>query len=54
MYGWLWRRLPGPAWMRVLIACASVASTVAILFHYVFPWAEPLLPIGDAIVDKAP
>ncbi|MFE3765445.1 hypothetical protein ACFXPI_27210 [Streptomyces sp. NPDC059104] len=51
MYGWLWRRLPGPFPVRALTAAAAGAAVVIVLFRYVFPWAEPLLPFGDVTVD---
>ncbi|MFD7085513.1 hypothetical protein [Streptomyces sp. NPDC059918] len=54
MYGWLWRRLPGPALVRVLTLCVLAAVVVFLLFEYVFPRLEPLLPFGDVTVDTAP
>ncbi|SDM96084.1 hypothetical protein [Actinacidiphila guanduensis] len=52
MYGWIWRHLPGNAWVRALISLALVVLIVYILFQYVFPWAEPLLPFNDVTVDN--
>ena len=37
MYAALWRILPGPWWVRVLILLVLVA---AVLFWYVFPWVS--------------
>lgn len=51
MYGWIWRHLPGNAWVRALISLLLVLAVVYILFQYVFPWAEPLLPFNDVTVD---
>lgn len=51
MYGWLWRHLPGPTPVRVLLALALVAAVLAVLFLVVFPWAEPRLPFGDVTVE---
>jgi hypothetical protein len=50
MYGWLWRHLPGPAPVRVLIAAVLVAVVVVVLFTVVFPAVEPLLPFDDSAV----
>ncbi|ANW19227.1 hypothetical protein [Streptomyces clavuligerus] len=53
MYGWIWRHLPGNAWIRALISLVLVLAAVYVLFQYVFPWAEPLLPFNDVTVDGA-
>lgn len=43
MYAALWRVLPGPAWLRVLILVALVAAILYGLFWYVFPWVSQLV-----------
>ncbi|MFE5851603.1 hypothetical protein ACFQ61_00040 [Streptomyces sp. NPDC056500] len=53
MYGWIWRHLPGNAWLRALLSLALVLMAVYVLFQHVFPWAEPLLPFNDVTVDGA-
>ncbi|MFG3253965.1 hypothetical protein [Streptomyces sp. NPDC048172] len=53
MYGWIWRHLPGNAIVRALISLVLVAGVVFLLFQYVFPWAEPLLPFNNVTVDGA-
>ena len=40
MYGWFFRHLPGPTWFRVFLCLVIAAFAVAVLFAYVFPWAE--------------
>jgi hypothetical protein len=52
MYGWLWRHLPGPTWVRALIALALFVGAVAVLFLWVFPWLEPRLPFTNVTVDS--
>ncbi|NGO15183.1 hypothetical protein G5C60_48275 [Streptomyces sp. HC44] len=52
MYGWIWRHLPGNALVRALISLVLVLAVVYVLFQYVFPWAEPLLPFNDVTVDN--
>ncbi|MDT0307004.1 hypothetical protein RM780_08510 [Streptomyces sp. DSM 44917] len=51
MYGWIWRHLPGNWPVRALISLALVVGAVYLLFEYVFPWAEPLLPFNNVTVD---
>ncbi len=53
MYGWIWRHLPGNVWVRTLISIVLIVGVVFLLFQYVFPWAEPLLPFNDVTVDGA-
>lgn len=43
MYAALWRILPGPAWVRVLILLVLAAGAVYGLFFYVFPWIAPFV-----------
>ncbi|WP_141747388.1 hypothetical protein [Streptomyces nanshensis] len=51
MYGWIWRHLPGNTFVRALCALVLALGVVFLLFQYVFPWAEPLLPFNDVTVD---
>lgn len=51
MYGWVWRHLPGPLPLRLLLAGALAAAVVAVLFTEVFPWAEQTLPFLDVTVE---
>ncbi|WNI16687.1 hypothetical protein [Actinacidiphila sp. ITFR-21] len=52
MYGWIWRHLPGNAYVRALISLVLTFAVVYLLFQYVFPWAEPLLPFNQVTVDN--
>ncbi|MGC7093199.1 hypothetical protein ACPZ19_00900 [Amycolatopsis lurida] len=51
MYGWLWRRLPGPLAVRAITAVVLVLAVIALLMFVVFPWLEPLLPFNDVAVQ---
>ncbi len=53
MYGWLWRSLPGPVPVRVLLLAVLVVVVVAVLFEVVFPALAPLVPVNDGTVDGA-
>jgi hypothetical protein len=52
MYAALWRILPGPVWLRVIIAVVLVAAVVAALMLWVFPWVLPFLSTQDATVQQ--
>ncbi|WP_148086825.1 hypothetical protein [Arcanobacterium ihumii] len=38
MYAALWRKLPGPTWLKIIEALVLFVAVVAILFMFVFPW----------------
>ena len=50
MYGWLWRALPGPLPVRLLLALLLLLAVLALLLLVVFPWVEELLPYNDVTV----
>lgn len=51
MYGWIWRNLPGPVAVRVVLAVALALGVVALLLFVVFPWLEPLLPFNNVTTE---
>jgi len=53
MYAWVWRQIPGPWPVRLLIAVVTFALVVVVLFLWVFPWLEPRLPFVDVTVDDS-
>lgn len=50
MYAALWRMLPGPFALRLVLSLALVALAVVALFVWVFPAAEPYVPWGNVTV----
>ena len=50
MYGALWRVLPGPWWVRVLILAVLVAAVLYLCFFYVFPWVSAIIDPQDVTV----
>lgn len=40
MYAGLWRLLPGPWWLRVLLLVILFTAVLYGLFFYVFPWVS--------------
>ena len=56
MYAWLWRHLPGPLAVRLLVAALALTGAVVALFTVVFPWLETVIPLdgtGDSVLDDA-
>lgn len=52
MYEWIWRKLPFGLPGKVIGSVLLVAATVAVLWLWVFPAAEPLLPFDDVQVTN--
>lgn len=50
MYAALWKILPGPLWVRILIAVVAVAVVVAALMLFVFPWVDGFMTPKDVTV----
>jgi len=40
MYGALWRVMPGPWWVRVILLLVLLVVVLAVLAFWVFPWVE--------------
>ena len=53
IYSAIWRALPGPLVVRVLLAAVLVLAVVAVLFVWVFPRIAPLMPFNDNTVDPS-
>ena len=37
MYAWIFRHLPGPLWLRIMIALVLILAVVFVLMQYIFP-----------------
>lgn len=37
MYSWIWKKLPGPTWLRAIQSLLLAGAIVAALFLLVFP-----------------
>ena len=50
MYGWLFRHLPGPLWVRIVLTVLLLAAVIVALFGWVFPAIAPFMPFNDGLV----
>lgn len=50
MYAALWRILPGPVWLRVMIVVVLAVVLVYVLVRWAFPWAADFLLPEDSSV----
>ena len=53
MYGALWRVLPGPFALRLLMLLLLALAVVAACFVWVFPTVAPYLPFNETTVEDA-
>lgn len=51
MYRALWRILPGPIWLRILISLVLIAAVLAALVVWVFPYFDHLIAPPDVTVQ---
>jgi len=50
MYAALWRLLPGPLWVRVIMAIALVVAVLTVLVLWVFPAVDHLIAPQEVTV----
>lgn len=53
LYAAIWRSLPGPLVVRVLLAVVLVLLVVAFCFLWLFPRIAPLMPFNENTVDHS-
>ncbi|WP_144795022.1 hypothetical protein [Kocuria palustris] len=56
MYAWIFRHLPGPFAVRVLLLVVLIAAAILALMQWVFPWIQQeFSPLqGEITVDTPP
>ena len=52
MYGALWRVLPGPWWLRVLILLVTVAAVLTACVVWIFPFVDQFVAPQDVTVSE--
>lgn len=52
MYGALWRILPGPWWVRLLIVLVLIAAALAALVIWVFPVVDSYVEPQEVTVQN--
>lgn len=53
MYAAVWRLLPGPLWLRLLLAIVLLAAIVTALVVWVFPLVDAVVTPSDPVVTPA-
>jgi len=52
MYAALWRTLPGPVWVKLILLLALIVLVLAACYFFVFPWVNSLLGTPDVTVNQ--
>ncbi|WP_165000919.1 MULTISPECIES: hypothetical protein [Micrococcaceae] len=53
MYGWVFAHVPGPLWLRIIIAIVLIVAVAYLLMEFLFPWLEEYSPLSpDVTVDE--
>lgn len=52
VYGWIFRSLPGPLWVRIMLSVMLVLLAVAALMVFVFPWISQFNPLTDSTIGS--
>ncbi len=51
IFPFVWRIMPGPAWMRVILLLLIASAIVAVLFQWVYPWFSVTFDIQEVTVE---
>jgi hypothetical protein len=49
MYAWIWKKLPGKRFTKTLQAVILVASVMAALWLFVYPYVQYLLTVDPSV-----
>lgn len=52
MYAFLWRLLPGPLWLRILLVLILIALTLYLMVTFLFPWLGNFINSYDVTVQE--
>ena len=52
MYGALWRILPGPVWVRIILVLLLIALVLVACLYFVFPWLNTFVNTSDVTVEQ--
>lgn len=48
----VWRVLPGPTWLKLLLLVVVILAAVWVLFEFVFPWISVEFGIQDQNIEQ--
>lgn len=52
MYGWIFRHLPGPLWLRIVTSVLLVACALVLMVQFLFPWMSEYTQFTDSTIGS--
>ena len=52
MYGWIFRHLPGPLWLRILTTLVMIAAALVLMVQFLFPWMSQFTQFTDSTIGS--
>ncbi|WP_166784535.1 MULTISPECIES: hypothetical protein [unclassified Cryobacterium] len=52
MYAALWRVLPGPVWLRIVLVFVLLTAVLFVLATWVFPWVDSIVNNQEVTVGS--
>jgi len=52
VYAALWRAIPGPVWLRILILLVLAAAVLYALATWVFPWVDGIVNPQEVTISS--
>jgi hypothetical protein len=53
LYGWIFRNLPGPLWLRILTSAALIVGALFLMVEFLFPWMSQFTQFTDSTIGAA-
>ncbi|WP_197497079.1 hypothetical protein [Arthrobacter sp. B6] len=53
MYGWIFRHLPGPLWLRIFTSVVLVCAALVLMVQFLFPWMSTFTQLTDSTIGSA-
>ena len=50
MYRFIWRHIPGPLPVKILVVLVLLVAVFLLLMEVVYPWVSTLMPYNDVSV----
>jgi hypothetical protein len=52
MYGWIFRHLPGPLWLRIVSSLVLTAGALVLMVQFLFPWMSQFTQFTDSTIGS--
>ena len=52
MYAALWRILPGPMWVRIILLVGLLGIVLFALVEWIFPWLDTFVNVNEVTVQQ--